>query len=187
MKGRTLEGSRAVCRVGFRHNVGTPEPPRHPGIVPRPEQNRRAGANLSFPRHIDMLAFRGPHTGDQAMGNPFVHVELMSTDVGKAKAFYGKLFAWKLEDMPMPDKSTYTILGVGAGTGGGLMKNPFPGAPSMWMPYVLVDALKAATAKAKSLGGTVIKEDVEVQGMGIFTIIPAPAGAMLGLWETTGG
>ena len=26
------------------------------------------------------------------MGNPFVHVELMSTDVGKAKAFYGKLF-----------------------------------------------------------------------------------------------
>jgi len=37
------------------------------------------------------------------MGNPFVHVELMSTDVGKAKDFYGKLFDWKLEDMPMPD------------------------------------------------------------------------------------
>ena len=40
------------------------------------------------------------------MGNPFVHVELMSTDVGKAKAFYGKLFDWKLEngeewDMPI--------------------------------------------------------------------------------------
>jgi predicted enzyme related to lactoylglutathione lyase len=121
------------------------------------------------------------------MGNPFVHVELMSTDVGKAKAFYGKLFDWKLEDMPMPDKSTYTILGVGDGTGGGLMKNPIPGAPSMWMPYVLVDDLKAATAKAKSLGGTVMKEDVEVQGMGIFTIITDPAGAMLGLWETTGG
>ena len=33
------------------------------------------------------------------MGNPFVHVELMSTNVGKAKAFYGKLFDWKLEDM----------------------------------------------------------------------------------------
>ena len=34
------------------------------------------------------------------MANPFVHVELNTTDVGKAKDFYGKLFDWKLEDMP---------------------------------------------------------------------------------------
>jgi len=33
------------------------------------------------------------------MANPFVHVELNATDPEKAKAFYGKLFAWKLEDM----------------------------------------------------------------------------------------
>ena len=32
------------------------------------------------------------------MANPFVHVELMSTDVDKAKSFYGKLFDWTLED-----------------------------------------------------------------------------------------
>ena len=32
------------------------------------------------------------------MGNPFVHVELMSTDVDKAKSLYGKLFDWHLED-----------------------------------------------------------------------------------------
>ena len=37
------------------------------------------------------------------MGNPFVHVELMSTNVGKAKAFYGKLSDWKLEDMELAD------------------------------------------------------------------------------------
>ena len=85
------------------------------------------------------------------MANPFVHVELLSSDVGKAKAFYGKLFDWTLEDMPMPDM-TYTMIKVGEGTGGGLMKNPMPGAPSMWVPYVLVDDLKAATSKAKSLG-----------------------------------
>ena len=33
------------------------------------------------------------------MGSPFVHVELMSSDVGKAQAFYGKLSDWELEDM----------------------------------------------------------------------------------------
>jgi predicted enzyme related to lactoylglutathione lyase len=116
------------------------------------------------------------------MGNPFVHVELMSTDVGKAKTFYGKLFDWKLEDMPIGD-STYTMIGVGEGTGGGMMKNPIPGAPSAWMAYVQVDDLKAATGKARSLGAAVMKEATEVMGAGSFSIITDPTGAMLGLWE----
>jgi predicted enzyme related to lactoylglutathione lyase len=116
------------------------------------------------------------------MGNPFVHVELMSTNVGKAKAFYGKLFDWKLEDMDMGDM-TYTMIKVGEGTGGGLMKNPMPDAESTWVAYVNVDDLKAATAKAKSLGATVIKDQVEVKGAGSFSIITDPTGAMLGLWE----
>src|SRR5579872_7358026 len=60
------------------------------------------------------------------MPNPFCHVELNTTDVKKAKDFYGKLFDWKLEDMP----GDYTMIGVGEGTGGGMMKNPIPGAPS---------------------------------------------------------
>jgi predicted enzyme related to lactoylglutathione lyase len=106
----------------------------------------------------------------------------MSNDVGKAKLFFGKLFDWKLEDMPMGD-STYTIIKVGEGTGGGMMKNPIPGAPSVWMAYVLVDDLKKTTDKARSLGATVMKEATEVAGMGSFTIITDPTGAMLGLWE----
>ena len=44
------------------------------------------------------------------MGNPFVHVELMSNDVGKAKLFFGKLFDWKLEDIPSPGGG-YTMIG----------------------------------------------------------------------------
>ena len=35
------------------------------------------------------------------MANPFVHVELSTTDIAKAKSFYGQLFSWKFEDMPM--------------------------------------------------------------------------------------
>jgi len=80
------------------------------------------------------------------MGNPFVHVELMSNDVDKAKTFFGELFDWKLDDMPMGDM-TYTMIRVGEGTGGGMMKNPLPGGPSMWVAYVLVDDLKAAADK----------------------------------------
>jgi predicted enzyme related to lactoylglutathione lyase len=75
------------------------------------------------------------------------------------------------------------MIKVGEGTGGGMMKNPIPGAPSAWMAYVQVDDLKAATGKARSLGATVMKEATEVMGAGSFSIITDPTGAMLGLWE----
>lgn len=47
------------------------------------------------------------------MANPFVHVELMTTDVAKAKKFYTGLFDWKLEEIPGMD---YTIINVGEDT-----------------------------------------------------------------------
>ena len=115
------------------------------------------------------------------MANPFVHVELASTDVGKAKNFYSKLFDWKLEDVPLAD-GAYTMIGVGDGTGGGMMQHPMPGAPSMWLAYVLVDDIRAATKKAASLGATVMKDVTEVMDMGSLSIIVDPTGAMLGLW-----
>lgn len=117
------------------------------------------------------------------MANPFVHLELNTNDLGKSKTFYSELFNWKLEDMPMP-QGTYTIINVGEGTGGGMMANPIPGAPSMWLPYVLVDDVEASTQRAKKLGAAVCKEVTEVKDMGWFSIITDPSGAMLGLWKT---
>jgi predicted enzyme related to lactoylglutathione lyase len=117
-----------------------------------------------------------------AMGNPFVHVELMSTDINKSKAFYGSLFDWDLDDVQMPEM-TYTMIKVGEGTGGGMLKNPIPGAPSSWLAYVSVDDVSASTAKAKTLGAKVMKDVTEVPDMGWFSIITDPTGAMLALWE----
>ena len=116
------------------------------------------------------------------MANPFVHVELNTTDVAKAKGFYSKLFDWKLEDLPM-EGGTYTMIHVGEGTGGGLMKHPMPGASSFWLAYVLVDDIDAATKKVRALGGTVMKDKTEVMGMGWLAIIVDPTGAHLGLWK----
>jgi predicted enzyme related to lactoylglutathione lyase len=117
------------------------------------------------------------------MANPFVHVELNTTDVDKAKAFYGKLFDWQLADVPMGD-SAYTVITVGKGTGGGMMKHPVPGAPSAWLAYVEVDDIHAATKKAASLGAKVMRDVTEVIGMGWLSIIADPTGAALGLWQT---
>ena len=119
------------------------------------------------------------------MANPFVHVELNTTDVPTAKAFYEKLFDWKLEDLPMPNGS-YTMIQVGEGTGGGIMQHPVPGSPSAWLAYALVDDIAAATEKARSLGATVMRDVTEVMGAGWLSIIVDPTGATLGLWKPSG-
>jgi hypothetical protein len=118
------------------------------------------------------------------MANPFVHVELQTNDVAKAKDFYQKLFDWKLEDVPGMD---YTMIKVGEGTGGGMMKNPVPGSPSNWLAYVLVADVAAATEKAKSLGATICKEVTEIPDIGWFSVITDPTGAVLALWQMKAG
>jgi len=116
------------------------------------------------------------------MPNAFVHVELNTTDVAKAKEFYSQLFDWKLEDMPMGPE-TYTMIKVGDKTAGGIMKHPMPGAPSTWLAYVGVDDVHASTEKAKSLGAKILRDVTEVPGAGSFSIFMDPTGAAIALWQ----
>ena len=119
------------------------------------------------------------------MGNPFVHVELNTPDPEKVKAFYSKLFDWKFEDMPNPGvpDDTYTLVKVGSGTGGGIMKQ-ISGGPSGWLAYVAVQDVREATKKAQSLGAQLMKDVTEVPEMGWFSFIRDPGGAVLGLWQS---
>jgi hypothetical protein len=117
------------------------------------------------------------------MANPFVHVELATTDVDKAKSFYQSLFDWQLDDVDVGGGMTYTMIAVGEGTGGGMMKQMIPNAPSGWLAYVGVDDIHAATDKARSLGANVIRDVMEVMDAGWLSIIIDPTGAMLGLWQ----
>ena len=117
------------------------------------------------------------------MGHPFVHVELNTTDIGKAKSFYESLFDWQLEDVDLGGGFVYTMIRVGDGTGGGMMTHPMPGAPSSWLPYVLVDDIAQATERARALGATIIRDQLDVPGAGTLSIFADPTGATLGLWQ----
>ena len=113
------------------------------------------------------------------MANPFVHVELNTDDVAKAKKFYLKLFDWKLSTMSLG----YTGIDVGkGGAGGGMQKKPMPGAPTMWLPYVQVDDVKKTVAKARKLGAAVQVEYMEIGDMGAIGVFTDPSGAAIGVW-----
>lgn len=118
------------------------------------------------------------------MANPFCHVELQTTDLEQARRFYTGLFDWKLQEMEM-DQGTYALIDVGEGTGGGMMTNPVPDAPSQWLSYIQVEDVAASTKKAKDLGGTVLQDKTEVPNFGWLSIIRDPTGATFGLWQPT--
>src|SRR4051812_43431856 len=104
------------------------------------------------------------------MGNPFVHIELNSTDPTKSKEFYAQLFDWEMKDIPLPGSSpdaneVYTTIAVGGGTGGGIMRQMMPNAPSSWLAYALTKDIRADTLKAAALGAVVLKDVTEVPGM----------------------
>jgi uncharacterized protein len=115
------------------------------------------------------------------MANPFVHIELHTRDPESAAKFYKELFDWDFEDVPDME---YTIIKVGEGTGGGMMKSPMPAnARPQWVPYVLVDDIASSTEKAKLLGATLLVDIMEVPDMGRFSMFLDPTGAAFALWQ----
>jgi predicted enzyme related to lactoylglutathione lyase len=118
------------------------------------------------------------------MANPFAHIELTTTDLGKAKKFYKKLFDWKLTDTPMGEGGgIYTMISAGKAPGGGIQVQPMPEAPVTWLPYVEVDSVKKALAKAEKNGAKVVLPTMDIGKNGIIGIFVDPAGATLGVWS----
>jgi predicted enzyme related to lactoylglutathione lyase len=120
------------------------------------------------------------------MSNAFVHVELHTNDLQRAREFYSKLFDWKLDDVPMPGGGTYTMINVGSGTGGGMTVNQAPGTPPHWLAYVGVDDIRASTRKARELGAKVAVDVMDVADYGTMSVIVDPTGAMLAMWQPKG-
>jgi predicted enzyme related to lactoylglutathione lyase len=119
------------------------------------------------------------------MGNPFVHIELQTRDLAKAKDFYSRLFDWELEDLPTPGGGMpYTMINVGEGTGGGMFTNTDPKVPPHWLAYVGVDDIEASTLKARELGATVLQDVMEIGGHGWLSVIMDPTGAVIAMWKS---
>jgi hypothetical protein len=119
------------------------------------------------------------------MSNPFVHLELTTPDTAAAKAFYSSLFGWTFSDMTMADGNVYSTFKPDTGPGGGLFT--MPGVPTMWLAYVGVQDIHAATDKAKSLGATIHKGPQEIPHIGWFTILADPTGAAIALFQPKPG
>ena len=119
---------------------------------------------------------------DERFSQPgaFSWCELTTTDVASAKAFYSQLFGWNIEDMPM-EGMTYTVLKVGDEAVGGIMPMPpqTQGAPPHWGTYVTVADVDATARQAEALGGRLLVPPTDIPGVGRFSVLQDPQGAVL--------
>lgn len=110
--------------------------------------------------------------------------ELMTREVGAARAYYGAVCGWQWQTLPM-EGGDYHIASVGGRMVAGCMDMAgLPGmdaAPPHWFTYLAVDDLDAALAATEERGGRVIRAPFDVPGTGRIAIVSDPSGAAVGL------
>ena len=111
----------------------------------------------------------------------FVHMELSTSDVAKAKKFYKSILGWTYEEMPMPGGS-YTMVMSESGPVGGMQTNPMPDMPNNWCGYAAVKSVSRTVTKVTKLGGTVIVPKTDLPS-GALAVLTDPQGAAFGIWE----
>ena len=117
----------------------------------------------------------------------FCWIELATTDQNAAKNFYGSLFGWVPNDMPMGPDGVYTIFrlnGRDAAAGYTLRADQrSQNVPPHWMLYIAVDNVDASAAKIPQLGGKVILAPFDVFDAGRMAVIQDPTGAYFCIWQ----
>jgi len=115
------------------------------------------------------------------MSNPFVHLELSTSDTARAKEFYAGLFGWEFTDNDMGDM-IYSTFKPSSGPGGGIFSMAV--MPTFWLAYVGVEDIHASTEKAVALGATVHKGPMEIPHIEWMTILADPTGATIALFQS---
>jgi len=124
---------------------------------------------------------------DKHPAGSFCWIELATTDQAAAKNFYGPLFGWNANDMPMGPSEFYTIWrleGRDAAAGYTLRADQLAQhVPPHWMLYIQVENVDTSTAKVPQLGGKVIMGPFDVMDAGRMSVIQDPTGAYFCLWQ----
>ena len=115
-------------------------------------------------------------------------VDLATTDVDGAKAFYSALFGWEWEanDTDQPDNQYHMASLGGRATAGLMEQSPQQvdmGLPPLWSVYLTVDDIDRTVGKVEGAGGSVMAPAFDVMEAGRMAVIVDPSGAVVCLWQ----
>ena len=122
-----------------------------------------------------------------------VHFEIPADDLDRAKNFYGSVFGWELQTMPMNegeytsvkttdvDEQTQLPTEPGAINGGMFVRDERLTTPVITID---VDGIDDALKQIEDEGGSTVTPRTAIPGMGAFAYFKDPEGNVVGLWET---
>jgi predicted enzyme related to lactoylglutathione lyase len=113
-------------------------------------------------------------------GRP-IWIELYTADTDAARAFYGGLFGWTVQESG-PEYGGYALFLRDGAPVAGLMRNTEE-APSAWSVYLESNNAEDTVAMAQANGGAVIVEPMSVGSLGHMAVVTDPAGAAVGIWQ----
>jgi predicted enzyme related to lactoylglutathione lyase len=108
-------------------------------------------------------------------------IDVMSTDVPRARAFYHEVFGWTSEE-PDPNMGGYYNYSLNGVVVAGGMSSP-PGMSDFWSVYLAVDDIKRSTDEARAHDAQVIVDPMPVMELGSMGVITDPSGANIGMWQ----
>ncbi len=111
----------------------------------------------------------------------FGHVEIPTTNLKRAKKFFGTVFGWEFKDYP---EVKYVIFSTGADPGGGfnlVKKMPKKGQVNV---YINVENIDDKLKEIKKARGKVLMKKMPVGEMGFMAQFQTPDGCALCLWES---
>jgi uncharacterized protein len=111
-----------------------------------------------------------------------VHLELHTSDLAQARSLYAELLRWRPERVDT-NSGSYLALEAGGRVGAGIVECGTQRA--LWLPYVGVDQIDHATARASELGATVLVEPREGPA-GWRSVVATPAGGEIAFWQQKG-
>jgi uncharacterized protein len=125
------------------------------------------------------------HAGAGVAGEPssICWNELATTDTTRAGGFYTALLGWSADTRPMGDTEYTRFSAEGVPRGGMTATLPGGPVPPHWLVYFAVNDCKGTTVLAQSLGGTVRVPPTDAPGVGRFSVLADPPGAVFAVIE----
>jgi uncharacterized protein len=112
----------------------------------------------------------------------FGHIEIPTTNIEKAKKFFGTVFGWTFSHI---QDINYTIIHTGKHPNGGfelVKKIPKKGQV---IPYIEVEDIDATLKAIQKARGIVLTKKSQVGSMGWRAHFSTPDGVQLALWQST--
>jgi predicted enzyme related to lactoylglutathione lyase len=113
-------------------------------------------------------------------------MDLLTSDAGRARAFYGELFGWTAGEASEAFGGYFMFMRDGVPVAGCMPK--IPGIPEMagpdaWSVYLSSADTKITVDKALASGGTLTFGPMDIADLGTEAVILDAGGARIGIWQ----